>query len=158
MSINLTLLGQAITFLIFVWFTMKFVWPPLIQAMRDRQKKIADGLAAAVRGQQELAQAEDRIKAQIHEAKHQAAEIIEKAYRRADQIIEEAKDKAQDEGKRLLEAAQGDIEQAASRARETLRKEVAALAISGAERVLKRDIDASAHNDILRQLETEMSA
>lgn len=158
MSINLTLLGQAITFLIFVWFTMKFVWPPLIQAMRDRQKKIADGLAAAAKGQQELAQAENLIKDQMLVAKQQAAEIIEKAYRRADQIVEEAKDKAQEEGKRILEAAQSNIEQAASRARESLRKEVGALAISGAERVLKRDIDATAHNDILRQLETEMSA
>ncbi len=158
MSINLTLLGQAITFLIFVWFTMKFVWPPLIDAMKERQKKIADGLAAAARGQEELLNAEERIKGQITEAKQQAAEIIEKAYRRADQIVEEAKDKAQEEGKRIIEAAQADIQQSTSRAREGLRKEVAALAISGAERVLKRDIDANAHNDILRQLETEMSA
>jgi F-type H+-transporting ATPase subunit b len=155
-SINLTLIGQSITFLLFVWFTMKVVWPPLIQAMQDRQKKIADGLAAAERSQQELADAETQIHGQMREAKQQASEIIEKAYRRADQIVEEAKDHARSEGDRLLEAAQAEIEQSTARARETLRKEIVTLAISSAEQVLQRSVDTNVHNDILRQLETQI--
>lgn len=156
MSINLTLIGQAITFLIFVWFTMKVVWPPLIQAMQDRQKKIADGLAAAAKSEQELAQTEERIKEQLLETKQQAAVIIEKAYHRADQILEEAKLHAESEGKRLLEAAQAEIGQSVARARESLRKEVVALAVNGAERILQKSVDQKTHNDILRQLEAEM--
>lgn len=156
MSINLTLIGQAITFLIFVWFTMKVVWPPLIQAMQERQKKIADGLAAAERSQKELADAESLIQQQIRESKQQAAEIVEKAYRRADQIIEEAKDHARAEGARLLEAAQAELEQSAARAREALRKEIVALAISGAEQVLQSSVDIKVHNDVIRQLETQI--
>lgn len=158
MSINLTLVGQAITFLIFVWFTMRFVWPPLIKAMQERQKTIADGLAAAVKGQQELAQAEDKIQEQVRETKQQAAVIIEKAYHRADQIIEEAKEQARVEGDRILAAAQEELAQSMARARETLRKEVVILAMQGAERVLNRSIDAEAHNEMLQQLATEMKA
>jgi F-type H+-transporting ATPase subunit b len=155
-SINLTLIGQAITFLIFVWFTMKVVWPPLVQAMQERQKKIADGLAAAERGQKELADAEVQIQSHVRESKQQASEIIEKAYRRADQIIEEAKDHARAEGDRLLEAAQHEIEQSMARARESLRKEMVALAINGAEQILQSSVDLKVHNDVIRQLETQI--
>lgn len=158
MSINLTLVGQAITFLIFVWFTMKFVWPPLVRAMQERQKTIADGLAAAVKGQQELAQAEEKIQEQMRETKQQAAGIIEKAYHRADQIIEEAKEQARVEGDRILLAAQEEMAQSMARAREALRKEVVTLAMQGAERVLNRSIDEKAHNEMLQQLVTEMKA
>ena len=156
MSINLTLIGQAITFLLFVWFTMKVVWPPLLQAMQDRQKKIADGLAAAERGQKELADAESHIQLQTRQAKQQATEIIEKAYRRADQIIEEAKEQARAEGERLLEATQAELDQSMARAREALRKEMVALAISGAEQVLQSSVDLKVHNDVMRQLETQI--
>ena len=158
MGINLTLVGQAITFLIFVWFTMKFVWPPLVKAMQERQKTIADGLAAAVQGQQELAQAEEKIQGQLRETKQQAAAIIEKAYHRADQIIEEAKAQARVEGERMLDAAQEEIAQSTSRAREALRKEVVTLAMQGAERVLTRSIDPQMHNEMLQQLATDMKA
>jgi F-type H+-transporting ATPase subunit b len=157
-GINLTLVGQAITFLIFVWFTMKFVWPPLVKAMQERQKTIADGLAAAVQGQQELAQAEEKIQGQLRETKQQAAAIIEKAYHRADQIIEEAKAQARVEGERMLDAAQEEIAQSTSRAREALRKEVVTLAMQGAERVLTRSIDPQMHNEMLQQLATDMKA
>ncbi|MFI4954761.1 MAG: F0F1 ATP synthase subunit B [Gammaproteobacteria bacterium] len=156
MSINLTLIGQAITFLLFVWFTMKVVWPPLVKAMDDRQKKIADGLAAGERGQKELADAEAQIQLQVRASKQQASEIIEKAYRRADQIIEEAKEHAHAEGERLLEAAQSEVEQSMARARESLRKEMVALAISGAEQVLQSSVDLKVHNDVIRQLETQI--
>jgi F-type H+-transporting ATPase subunit b len=149
MNINLTLIAQLISFAVFVWFTMKFVWPPLVKAMEERKAKIADGLAAAERGQHEQELAEQRAKEKLHEAKLQAAEIVSKAEKRAAEIVEEAKDNARSEGDRQLAAAQAEIEQASNKAREVLRSKVAELAVIGAEKILRKEIDAAAHKDIV---------
>jgi len=149
MNINLTLIAQLVSFAVFVWFTMKFVWPPLVKAMDERKAKIADGLAAAERGQHEQELARERAKEYLHEAKQQAAEITAKAEKQAALIVEEAKTKAQEEGARQLAAAQAEIEQEVNRAREELRSRVAELAVAGAEKILRREIDADAHKDIV---------
>ena len=149
MNINLTLIAQLLSFAVFVWFTMKFVWPPLVKAMDERKAKIADGLAAAERGQHEQVLAQERATEDLHEAKQQAAEIKAKAERQAAQLVEEAKEKAQAEGARQLAAAQAEIEQATNKAREELRAKVAELAVAGAEKILRREIDAEAHKDIV---------
>ena len=149
MNINLTLIAQLLSFAVFVWFTMKFVWPPLVKAMDERKAKIADGLAAAERGQHEQVLAQERATEYLHEAKQQAAEIKAKAERQAAQLVEEAKEKAQAEGARQLAAAQAEIEQATNKAREELRAKVAELAVAGAEKILRREIDAEAHKDIV---------
>ena len=152
MNINLTLIGQTISFFFFVWFCMKYVWPPLINAMQERKEKIADGLAAAERGKHEQALAEERAKADLKQAKQQAAEILAKAERRAGEIIDEAKEAALEEGARIKTAAQAEIEQEVNRARESLRKEVSGLALAGAEKILGREIDAKAHKEVLDKL------
>jgi F-type H+-transporting ATPase subunit b len=149
MNINLTLFAQLISFAVFVWFTMKYVWPPLAKAMEERKAKIADGLAAAERGQHEQELAEKRAAEYLHEAKQQAAEIKANAERQAVQIVEDAKGKAQEEGARQLAAAQAEIEQETNKARETLRSKVAELAMAGAEKILRKEIDANAHKDIV---------
>ncbi len=149
MNINLTLIAQLVSFAVFVWFTMKFVWPPLVKAMDERKAKIADGLAAAERGQHEQELARERAREYLHEAKQQAAEITAKAEKQAALIVEEAKTKAQEEGARQLAAAQAEIEQEVNRAREELRSRVAELAVAGAEKILRREIDADAHKDIV---------
>ncbi len=149
MNINLTLIAQLVSFAVFVWFTMKFVWPPLVKAMDERKAKIADGLAAAERGQHEQELARERAKEYLQEAKQQAAEITAKAEKQAALIVEEAKTKAQEEGARQLAAAQAEIEQEVNRAREELRSRVAELAVAGAEKILRREIDADAHKDIV---------
>lgn len=149
MNINLTLIAQLLSFAVFVWFTMKFVWPPLVKAMDERKAKIADGLAAAERGQHEQELARERATQYLHEAKQQAAEITAKAEKQAVLIIEEAKGKAQEEGARQLAAAQAEIEQELNKAREQLRSKVAELAVAGAEKILRREIDAEAHKDIV---------
>ncbi len=149
MNINLTLIAQLLSFAVFVWFTMKFVWPPLVKAMDERKAKIADGLAAAERGQHEQVLAQERATEYLHEAKQQAAEIKARAERQAAQLVEEAKEKAQAEGARQLAAAQAEIEQATNKAREELRARVAELAVAGAEKILRREIDAEAHKDIV---------
>lgn len=151
MSINLTLIGQMITFTLLVWFTMKFVWPPIIGAMEERKKKIADGLAAAERGQEEIKLAEKKAKTVLKEAKEQSAEIIASAQKRANELVEESKLQAQKEGERLLEAAKAQIEQETLQARETLRKEVAALALRAAEQILKEEIDKAKHQALLNK-------
>ena len=149
MNINLTLIAQLVSFAVFVWFTMKFVWPPLVKAMEERKARIADGLAAAERGQHEQQLAQQRAKEYLHEAKQQAAQITAKAEKQAALIVEEAKEKAQQEGDRQLAAAQAEIEQEMNRAREELREKVAQLAIAGAEKILRKEIDAEAHKDIV---------
>jgi F-type H+-transporting ATPase subunit b len=149
MNINLTLFAQLISFAVFVWFTMKYVWPPLAKAMEERKAKIADGLAAAERGQHEQELAEKRAAEYLHEAKQQAAEIKANAEKQAVQIVEDAKGKAQEEGARQLAAAQAEIEQETNKARETLRGKVAELAMAGAEKILRKEIDAAAHKDIV---------
>jgi len=148
-NINATLLGQSIAFIIFVWFCMKYVWPPIVQALQERQKKIAEGLAAAERGQQDKKLAQERAKEEMREAKAQAAEIIAQAQKRAGAIVEEGKDGARVEGERLLTAAQSEIDRETNRAREQLREQVAMLTISGAEKILNREIDAAANKDIV---------
>jgi F-type H+-transporting ATPase subunit b len=151
-NINLTLLAQLISFAIFVWFCKKYVWPPIIGAMEERQKQIADGLNAAERAGADLEEAKQEIAQQLAEAKDQAAQILDQANKRAVQIVDEAKDQAVSEGLRLKEAAQSDIEQEVNRAKEQLRSQVAVLALAGAEKVLEASIDETAHRDIVDKL------
>ena len=156
MEIGMTLLGQALSFLILIWITMKFIWPPLIAAIEDRQKKIAEGLAAADRSQQELAQAEEQVNAVVREARVKANEIVEQAHARANQIIDAAKTEAIAEGGRQKALAVAEIDVEANRAREDLRKQVSALAVAGASRLIKREIDANAHKALLDELAAEI--
>ena len=152
MGINLTLLGQMGTFLVFIWFTKKFVWPPVMQALEERRTRIADGLAAADRGQRALENADAQVAERLREARQQAAQIIEQAERRGAELVEEAKENAQAAGERLLAQARAELEQDTNRAREALRGEVAAIALSGARQLLEKEIDASTHRDLLDRL------
>lgn len=152
MNINATLLGQMIVFGILVWFTMKFIWPPLMGAMRERQQKISDGLAAAERGARELNEATEKAEAQIREAREQAQEILSNAQKQANDTIERSREEARAEGERQKESAREEIDQAVAHAKAELRREVGHLAVSGAERILKREVDAKAHNDIIDDL------
>ncbi len=156
MNINLTLLGQAISFAIFVWFCVKYVWPPVLAALEERETRIADGLAAAEKGQQDLANAEHRIEEILQDGREKAQEFINQANKRADEIVEQAKQTAVDEGERLLTAARSQIDQERNEARESLRGEVASLALAGAEQVLMREVDANAHRDVLDKLTAEL--
>jgi len=156
MNINLTLIAQLVSFAVFVWFTMKFVWPPLVKAMDERKARIADGLAAAERGHHEQELAEKRAKDTLHEAKKQAAEIKANADKQAALIIEEARDKAKEEGNRQLAAAQAEIEQETNKAREALRSKVAELAVMGAEKILRKEINADAHKDIVESVANQI--
>ncbi len=156
MNINATLIGQSITFAVFVWFCMRYIWPPIVNALETRRKQIADGLAAAERGRHEQELAAKRAAETLHEAKVKAAEIIGQAEKRAAQIIDEAKAAAKAEGDRLLAAAQAEIEQEAHRAREQLRAQVAALVVAGAEKVLRREVDAKAHAELLEAIAKEI--
>lgn len=152
MDINASLIGQAITFAILVWFTMKFVWPPLVKAMDERAAKIAEGLSAADRAKQDLELAEKRAAERLREAKQHAAEIIAQAEKRAAQIVDEAKDGAKQEGERLIAGAQAEIEQQVQHAKEILRLQVAELAVVGAEKILQREVDQNKHADILASI------
>lgn len=156
MDINLTLIVQMLVFAAFVLFTMKLVWPPLSKALEERQDKIADGLSAAERGRKELELAQHRVKDELKQAKAQSADIIDKANKRATQIIEEAKDAARKESQIQAKIAQEQIMQQANHAKETLRKQIAALAISGAEKILMREIDAKANTALLDNLIEEI--
>jgi F-type H+-transporting ATPase subunit b len=156
MNINLTLIAQLVSFAVFVWFTMKYVWPPLVNAMDERKAKIAEGLAAAERGQHEQELAEKRAKDKLLEAKKQAAEIKANAEKQASMIIEEARDKAKEEGGRQLAAAQAEIEQEINKAREALRSKVATLAVIGAEKILRKEINADAHKDIVESVANQI--
>jgi len=156
MNINLTLIGQSITFLVFVWFCMKFVWPPIMNALEERKKKIADGLAAAERGEHEQVLAEKRAAELLHKAKQQAQDIIAQSQKRGSEIVDEAKNTAREEGARILAAANAEIEQEVNRAREELRGQVASLAIAGARKVLKREVDAAANEDLLKDLVSQL--
>ena len=156
MNINATLIAQAIMFAIFVWFCMRFVWPPIVNALEARRKQIADGLAAADRGKHELELAARKAGDNLRDAKAQAAEVIAQAEKRAAQIVEEAKQAAKQEGERQLAAAQANIDQEANRARESLREQVAALAVAGAEKILRREVNAQTHADLLTQLKAEL--
>ncbi len=152
MNFNATLIGQSITFLVFVWFCMKFVWPPIMAALEERKAKIVAGLAAADRGKHEQELAQKKAAETLHQVKQQAAEIIARAEKRAAEIVEAAKGDAVEEGNRLKAAAQAEIEQEVNRARESLRGQVVELATAGAGRILKRELDATANDELIKDL------
>lgn len=156
MNIGVTLLGQMITFALFVWFTMTYVWPPLTKALADRQKKIAEGLAAGERGIHELKLAREEAAKQLREAKSQAAIVVEQANKRASQIVDEAKLQARGEAQRLLTLAKADIAQEFQNAKQQLRNQIATIAVFGAERILERSIDEATNRDLLEKLMTEI--
>ncbi len=152
MNINATLLIQMIAFMLLIWFVNKVLWGPLSKLMEDRQKRISDGLSAAEKGKHELELAENKAKEVLKEAKTQAQNILGQAEKRGSEIVEDAKVKATEEAGRIKASAQAEIEQEVSRAREELRKEVASIAVSGAEKILGKEIDAATHNDMLETL------
>ncbi len=156
MNINLTLIGQMITFVIFVWFTKKFVWTPIIAALEERKAKIADGLASAEKGKHELELAENRVIETLREGKEKAQGFVTQAQKRSDEIIDEAKEAARAEGERILAAAAAQADQEMNEARETLRNDVGTLAVAGAEQILMREVDASAHKDVLDKLSAQL--
>lgn len=156
MNFNATLIGQTFAFVVFVWFTMKFVWPLLLKQMHDRETRIADGLAAADKGQKALEEAAVRHGELVEEGKQHAAEIISQAQRRGDEIVDESKSNAKSEGQRLIHAAEAEIEREKTQAREDLRKEVATLALVGVEQILMREINPDAHNEIITKLSSEL--
>jgi F-type H+-transporting ATPase subunit b len=156
MNINATLIGQAISFIIFVWFCMKYVWPPIMAALEERKKKIADGLAAAERGKHEQELAVQRAKEVIQQAKEEAAGILAQAQKRASEIVEESKDTARVEGDRIITAANAEIEQEVNRAKESLRSQVVSLAVAGAAKVIDRELDAKAHDALLQDLVSQI--
>jgi F-type H+-transporting ATPase subunit b len=155
-NLNATLFAQFVVFFILAAFTMKFVWPPLIKALDERAKKIADGLAAADRGKADLAAAEKRVQAELAGARDEGQKRIGDAEKRAQLIIEEAKKTASEEAARIIANAKAEAEQQVTKAREDLRGEVATLAVKGAEQILKREVNAAAHADLLNQLKTEL--
>jgi F-type H+-transporting ATPase subunit b len=156
MNLNATLIVQSVVLLILGWVTMKFVWPPLMAAIEERQKKIADGLAAADRARKELADADARVTDEIKKARVEAGAITEKAHQQANQIVDKAKGEALNEAQRIKAAAQAEIDSLSHRARDVLRAQVAALAVQGAEKILQREIDANRHRDLLDQLAKEI--
>jgi F-type H+-transporting ATPase subunit b len=156
MNLNVTMIAQAITFFVFVWFCKVFVWPHLIQALEARQKQIADGLAAAAQGQQSLERSAKEAEAAIAQARGRATEIVAQAEKRVSQMIEEAKVSAKTEGDRLVAGAKAEIDQEVSRAKEALRTQVAALAVAGAEQILKREVDPKAHADMLAAMQRQL--
>ncbi len=156
MDINMTLLGQSIAMLVFVWFCMKFIWPPIMTAIEERQTEIADGLAAAERGQNKLEQAKAEADEIISDARKQATTILDQANARANEIIAEGKTEGIRERERQLAAARSEVEQETNRAREELRGQVSAIAVASAEKILRREIDSKAHEDILSKLAAEL--
>lgn len=156
MSINLTLFVQAITFAAFIWFTIKVVWPPLLRAIESRQKNIADGLAAAEQGRKSLEVSNKKAEDTIRESRDRAAELIAQAEKRGAELIEEAKGVAKEESAREKAAAKAEIEQEVARAREQLRDQVAMLAVAGAEKILRREVDAKAHADLLSSIKGQL--
>jgi len=155
-NINLTIIGQAIAFAIFVIFCMKFVWPPITAALAERKKKIAEGLDAADRAERDLQLAKEKAAADMRQSKEEAAAIIEQANKRANQIIDEAKEQAREEAERVKASAQAEIEQEANRAKEALRAQVAVLAVAGAEKILEASIDEQAHAQLVEKLAAEL--
>jgi F-type H+-transporting ATPase subunit b len=155
-NIGLTMLSQAVAFAIFIWFTIKFIWPPLMKAIEQRQKQIAEGLAAGERGKQDLELAAKRAAEELQRARAQAGEIISQAEKRGAAVVEEAKSAAKVEAARIVTGAKAEIEQEVFRAKEVLRTQVAMLAVTGAEKILKREIDAKVHAQLLSVLEAEL--
>ncbi len=156
MSINGTLIAQMIVFLILVWFTMKFIWPPIITALDERAKKIADGLSAADKAKADLAAANQRVEQQLSAARNDAAKRLADADRLAQQTVEEAKSRAAEEGAKIIAAARAEAEQEAVKAREALREQVAGLAVKGAEQILRREVNAGVHAELLGRLKAEL--
>lgn len=156
MNLNATILGQTIAFAVFVWFCLKYVWPPVTQALAERQKKIAEGLEAADRAQRDLSLAQNKAADDLREAKVKSAEIIDMANKRANQIVEEAKEKAREEGQRLVAGAKAEIEMEVQRAKEELRAQVAAVAIAGAEKILEGTVDQAANEELVKKLASEL--
>jgi F-type H+-transporting ATPase subunit b len=155
-NFNATFIGQMVAFIIFIYLTSRFVWPPIVAAMAERTQRIADGLQAADRAEKDLELAKQKVTEQLSSAKKEAAVIIDSANKRAIEIVEEAKDKARVEGDRLKVAAQAEIEQATSRAKEELRSKVVVLALAGAEKILESSIDQNAHNELVNKLAAEL--
>ena len=156
MNINFSLIAQAVAFALFIWFTVRFVWPPLLGAIEARQKQIADGLAAGEQGRKSLEISTRQAEEAIAEARARAAEIVSQAEKRAAQLIEEAKGAAKEEGTREKAAAKAEIGQEVQRARELLREQVAALAVAGAEKILRREVDAKAHAELLEGIKKQL--
>ncbi len=156
MSITSTLIIQLIVFLLLVWFTMKFIWPPLTAALDERAAKIREGLSAADKAKAELTAANLRVEQELSSARNDAAQRLADAERLAHSMVEEAKGKASEEGAKIIAAAHAEAEQESAKARESLREQVAALAVKGAEQILRREVDAKAHADLLNQLKAEL--
>ena len=156
MNINMTIFGQIISFIIFVYLCMKYVWPPLTAALAERQKKIAEGLDAADKATRDLEAAQQSVEAELQKSKAQAAELIEQANKRANQIVDEAKTAAQTEGDRIKAAAAAEVEQEVNRAKEALRAQVAALAVAGAEKILGASVDVNNHQELVDKLAAEL--
>ena len=156
MDFNLTLIGQTISMIVFVWITMKWIWPILLNVIEERRKTIADGIAAGEKGQKELADAKQNSDAMLQEARQKAAQVVDIAHKRSTELVGEAKHVAVAEGERLITAARSEISNEQQRARDTLRKEVAALAVTGASRLLGREVDAKAHAQLLDELAAEL--
>ncbi|MDH3608935.1 MAG: F0F1 ATP synthase subunit B [Gammaproteobacteria bacterium] len=156
MNINLTLFAQLVAFVVFVIFCMKLVWPPIIAMLDERKKKIADGLAEAERGMKQQELAEQGAEKKLAEAKQQASEILGQAQKRANEIVDDAKSVAVDEGNRIKEAAHAEVEKEVNRAKEVLRSQVSTIAVAGAERILKKEINASSHQDILDDIAAQI--
>ena len=156
MDINMTLIGQSIAMLVFVWFCMKFIWPPIMSAIEERQTEIADGLAAAERGQQSLDKAKAEADEIVDDARKQATSILDQAHARANEIVADGKSDGVKERERQLAAATAEVEQETNRAREELRGQVSAIAVASAEKILQREIDSKAHEDILGKLAAEL--
>lgn len=156
MNINFTLFAQGIAFFAFILFTVKFVWPPILEAIEERQKKIADGLAAASRGERSLEEAQTKITGLLEDARGQGRQIIDQAQARANAIVEEARVGADRERERIIQAGHAEVEQQVNRARDELRAQVAAIAVAGAEKILGREINAQAHQDLLDKLAAQI--
>lgn len=156
MDINATLIGQSIAMVVFVWFTMKFVWPPLNNAIEERQKKIADGLTASELAQNDLEKAHEQVAAELNKAKAEAAELIEQARKRANKIVDDETLRGQEEREKIIASGHTEIEAERNRAREELRKQVAILAIAGAEKIIQREVDAAKQSDIVDKLVAEL--
>ena len=156
MNFNFTLVGQLLAFILFVWFCMKYVWPPMLKILEEREKEIADGLNAASEGRRELEEANARKEEILGEAKKEAAYLVGQANQRANQLVEEAKTSAQEEAEKIKVSAQNDIEQSAKRAREELRSEVATLAVAGAEKILNSEIDEKKNSELIDELTKEL--
>ncbi len=156
MNLNLTLVAQAVTFAAFIWFTVKFIWPHMLRAIETRQKTVADGLAAAEQGRRSLETSTREAQDAIAQARGRAAEILAQAEKRATQLVDEARSAAKEEGNREKAAAKAEIEQQVTRAREQLRDQVATLAVAGAERILRREVDAKAHTELLDAIKRQL--